>query len=174
MQELISLSFIRYDEKKKEYKKYYNNNNKLILFYDNNKPVFELKNDDKILMKGDFNFIGRFKKTDNTFKWGWDYLYINNKNNFMSNNTYYIKKIINYIFNLNINANNIEELIFYYDIKNTFLHNIINIENPIQLDMLLAITLYITNSELIYKIDNTEENYTEYYILRNVYDKFYK
>jgi hypothetical protein len=165
---LISLSLIHYDMQKKKYKKFYNNNNKLILHYYNNVPIFELKNNDKILMKGNYNFIGMISKTDNKFRWGWDYLYIDHNKQFMTNNTYYIKKIINYIFNLNINANNVEELIFYYDIKNMFLHNIINIENPIQLEQLLAITLLITKSDLIYKIDNTNNNHTEYYILRNV------
>ena len=165
---LISLSLIYYDTQKKKYKKYYNRNNNLILNYHNNEPVFELKNGNKILMKGDYNFIGMVSKTDNKFRWGWDYLYINDQQQFMKNNTYYIKKIINYIFNLNINANNVEELIFYNDIKDMFLHNIINIENPIQLEQLLAITLLITKSDLIYKINNANKNYTEYYILRNV------
>jgi hypothetical protein len=166
MQELISLSFINYDKQTKKYKKYYNN--EITLNYCDDKPIFELNNDKKILMKGDFNFIGRFFKNTNIFKWGWDFLYINHNKQFMKNNTYYIKKIINYIFNLNINADNIEELIFYYDIKNMFLHNNYKIEFPIQLEQILAITLLITKSDLIYKVDNVEKNYTDYYILRNV------
>ncbi len=169
MQELVSLSFIYYDMKIKKYKKYYNKNNELMLFYNkNNEPVFKLQNDTKILMKGDFNFIGIFYKDDNSFHWGWDILYINDEQKFMKNNTYYIRKIINYIFDLNIDAQNIEELIFYYDIKNMFLHNKIIIENPIQLEQLLAITLCITKSDLIYKKNKVDKNYTEYYILRNV------
>jgi hypothetical protein len=164
MQELISLSFIYYDMQTKKYKKYYNN--ELTLNYNDDKPTFKLEKDTKILMKGDYNFIGRFFKTTKIFKWGWDFLYIDKKKNFIKNNTYYIKKIINYIFNLNINANNVEELIFYNDIKNIFLHNKYVIENPIQLEQLLAITLYITKSDLIYKINN--ESFTEYYLLKNV------
>ena len=70
MLDLISLSFINYDMQIKKYKKYYNNNNKLILHYNNNnQPIFELKNDDKILMKGDYNFIGIYGKQDNDFRW---------------------------------------------------------------------------------------------------------
>jgi len=164
--DLISLSFINYDMQKKKYKKYYNKNYKLIRMYINNEPIFELKNDDKILMKGNFNFIGEFFKTKKKFKWGWDFLYINDTNDFMKNNTYYIKKIIKYIFDLDINAQNIEELIYYNDIKNMFLHNKIKIENRIQFEQLLAISLYITKSDLIYKVDNV--NNTDYYILRNV------
>jgi hypothetical protein len=167
MLDLISLSFINYDMQIKKYKKYYNNNNKLILHYNNNnQPIFELKNDDKILMKGDYNFIGIYGKQDNDFRWGWDYLYINNQQELMTNNTYYIKKIIKYIFNLNINAKNVEELIFYNDIKNMFLHSTNIIENPIQLEQILAITLFITKSDLIYKIN--KEHKTEYFLLRNV------
>jgi hypothetical protein len=166
---LIALSFIYYDMQKQKYKKYYNDNYNLKLYDEiNNEPTFELKDGAKIVMKGNFNFIGLFDKDDNTFRWGWDYLYISNQNKFITNNTYYIKRIINYIFSLNINGDNIDELIFYYDIKNMFLHNKHIIENPIQLEQLLAITLYLTKSDLIYKIDNINENHTEYYILRNV------
>ena len=168
MQELVSLSFIYYDMQIEKYKKYYNKKNELMLFYDNNKPVFELKNDTKILMKGDFNFIGVFFKNTKKFQWSWDMIYIDDKQTFMKNNTYYIRKIINYIFDLNIDAQNIEELIFYNDIKNMFLHNLIDIKNPVQLEQLLAMTLHVTKSDLIYKMDNVKNNYTEYYILRNV------
>jgi hypothetical protein len=167
---LVSLSLIYYDMQINKYKKYYNKNNKLMLFYnENNQPVFKLENDTKLLMKGDYNFIGAFLKTTNQFQWGWDILFVNStEKKFMKNNTYYIRKIINYIFDLNIDAKNVEELIFYNDIKNMFLHNMFNIENPIQLEQLLAITLNVTKSDLIYKIDNVDKNYTEFYILRNV------
>jgi hypothetical protein len=168
---LICLSLIYYDKQKQKYKKYYNDKNNLELHYGID-PIFKLKNDDKILMEGNYNFIGRYDKGNNTFRWGWDYLYISRKKELMTSNTYYFKKIINYIFSLYINEKihekNMEKIIFYYDIKNMFLHHEYLIENPTQLELLLAITLYITKSDLLYKLDNIEENYTEYYILRNI------
>jgi hypothetical protein len=170
--DIISLSFIYYDMQIKKYKKYYNKNNKLILKYYNDEATFEIKNDTKILMTGNFNYIGRFNNNQKIFKWGWDFTYINNKNEFIKNNTYYIKKIMNYIFDINIKGNNIEEniedIIYYNDIKDIFLHNKNTIEYPLQLEQLLAITLYITKSDLIYKKDLIDQKNTDYYILRNV------
>ena len=196
MQENISESLIFYDNSLKKYKKYYKNNNKLILFVDfiNDVPIFELKNDNKIFMKGDYNLIGLYveKNGKKYFRWGWDYLYntnilstkgvhntniynyddpLPNKNNDIVlniNNTYFIKKIINYIFNLKININNSKEKFYYVDMKNIFLHHIVEIENPLQMELILAMTLLITKSDLIWKVDDEKDNYTRYYLLRNV------
>ena len=199
MQENISKSFINYDNSLKTYKKYYNDNIKLTLNFKVNLiddvPIFELKNNNKILMKGDYNLIGIFGKKENTnikyFRWGWDLLYHTNKDNknesdtyyinnkeivtnkneeiiYNINNTYYIKKIINYIFDLKINVNNYKEMFFYEDMKNLFLHHIIKIENPLQLELLLAMTLYITKSNLIWKENDDDNMITRYYLLRNV------
>lgn len=165
---LIVSSFIYYDMQKKKYKKYYNNKNNLKIYHEPNKePYFELINDAEILMKGEYNLIGIFNNDKKLFRWGWDYVMWDFDNKFMSRNTYYIKKIINYIFSLNINGDNIEEDTFFYkDMKNLFLHHKFIIKNPLQLEQLLAITLYITKSDLIYKIQ--KNNKTEYYILRNI------
>jgi len=192
MQENISKSFINYDNSLKIYKKYYNDNIKLTLNFINNVPTFELKNNNKILMNGDYNLIGIYgkdSKNEDTkyFRWGWDLLYstdkktnvdtnytnykIINKNEDVLiniNNTYYIKKIINYILDLKININNFKELFFYEDMKNLFLHHIIIIENPLQLELLLAMTLYITKSDLIWKVYDNNINVVKYYLLRNV------
>ena len=188
MQENISESFKYYDNSLKEYKKYYNINKKIKLNFKinliDNIPVFELKNENKVLMRGDYNLIGIFGKKEGTntkyFRWGWDILYyakydnnlINeNKNNDVLlniNNTHYIKKIINYIFDLKINVNNYKEVFFYEHMKEIFLRHIIEIENPLQLDMLLAMTLYITKSDLIWRVVGDDNNITRYYLLRNV------
>ena len=197
MQENISKSFINYDNSLKTYKKYYNDNIKLTLNFIDDVPTFELKNNKKILMNGDYNLIGIYGKDKDKnikyFRWGWDLLYSTDKKTNVDanntnykdenilininkdenedvliniNNTYYIKKIINYILDLKININNFKELFFYEDMKNLFLHHIIKIENPLQLELLLAMTLYITKSDLIWKVN--DNNYIKYYLLRNV------
>jgi hypothetical protein len=200
MQENISKSFIKFDNSLSKYKKYYNDDIKLSLNFINDIPTFELKNDNKILMKGDYNLIGVYGQDNNNkyFRWGWDYIYGTNKlenvegnntyyilddifknknenkdiiiskNENIINNTFYIKKIINYIFDLKINLNNYKELFFYEDMKNLFLHHIIKIENPLKLDLLLAMTLYITKSDLIWKVNDNVNNVKRYYLLRNV------
>lgn len=166
---LITEAFIYYDIQKKKYKKYYNDKNNLELSY-NSELFFKLKNNDKILMKGTYNFIGIFYKDCKKFRWAWDYLYINNNKELMTSNTRFLTKIINYISSLYINEKitEIEKIIFYYDIKNIFLRYEYIIEIPLHLELLLAITLYITKSDLVYKLDNKEQNCTEYYILKNV------
>ena len=199
MQENILESFKYYDNSVEKYKEYYKINIKNKLNFKVNLideiPVFEIKNDKKILMKGDYNLIGIFGKKENTnikyFRWGWDLLYHTNKDNknesdtyyinnkeivtnkneeiiYNINNTYYIKKIINYIFDLKINVNNYKEMFFYEDMKKIFLRHMIEIENPLQLDLLLAMTLYITKSNLIWKVNDDDNMITRYYLLRNV------
>jgi hypothetical protein len=196
MQENISKSFINYDNSLKTYKKYYNDNIKLTLNFIDDIPTFELKNNNKILMNGDYNLIGIYGKDKDIkyFRWGWDLLYSTDKKTNVDanntnykgfknenilinknedvliniNNTYYIKKIINYILDLKININNFKELFFYEDMKNLFLHHIIKIENPLQLELLLAMTLYITKSDLIWKVYDNNINVVKYYLLRNV------
>jgi hypothetical protein len=199
MQENILESFKYYDNSVEKYKEYYKINIKNKLNFKVNLiddvPIFELKNDKKILMKGDYNLIGIFGKKENTnikyFRWGWDLLYHTNKDNknesdtyyinnkeivtnknekiiYNINNTYYIKKIINYIFDLKINVNNYKEMFFYEDMKKIFLRHMIEIENPLQLDLLLAMTLYITKSNLIWKENDDDNMITRYYLLRNV------
>jgi hypothetical protein len=199
MQENILESFKYFDNSVEKYKEYYKINIKNKLNFKVNLiddiPVFELKNDKKILMKGDYNLIGIFGKKENTnikyFRWGWDLLYHTNKDNknesdtyyinnkeivtnkneeiiYNINNTYYIKKIINYIFDLKINVNNYKEMFFYEDMKKIFLRHMIEIENPLQLDLLLAMTLYITKSNLIWKENDDDNMITRYYLLRNV------
>lgn len=183
MQENISESFKYYDNSLKKYKKYYkDNNNELKKDFINNLPTFELKNDNKILMSGEYNFIGLYGDENGKkyFRWGWDMIFthqIDTKNNSIDtnnineininkNNTYYIKKIINYIFDLKINVNDSKELFYYEDIKNLFLHYMIEIKNPLQFEILLAMTLLITKSDLIWR--EKIGQYTRYYLLKNV------
>jgi hypothetical protein len=203
MQENISESLKKYDYSFEKYKEYYKINKKNKLTFKVNLiddvPVFELKNNIKILMTGDYNLIGVYDKKNKKFRWGWDMIYSKQKNKTVNenenenkmyyidenkqskdiilnkediilniNNTYYIKKIINYIFDLKINLNNFKELFFYDDMRNIFLHHIINIKNRLQIELILAMTLYITKSDLIWKVNDNDNNYRIYYLLRNV------
>ena len=44
----------------------------------------------------------------------------------------------------------------------------IEINNPLQLELLLAMTLLITKSDLIWKVTDDDNMFTRYYLLRNV------
>jgi hypothetical protein len=169
---LIALSLIYYDTQKKKYKKYYKKDYNLILKTLNNDldlPIFYLQKNNINLIQGNFNIIGIFDKNNNEFRWGWDLIILNKSNKLVKNNTYFIRQIINYIFDYNINEENIDEdLLFYKDLKNIFLNPIIYIKNPIQLEIILAITQYITKSEMIFKKYNKNQNIDKFYLLKNI------
>lgn len=169
---LIALSLIYYDIQKKKYKKYYKKNYNLTLINYNNDlelPQFNLQKNNISLIKGSFNIIGFLDKNNNEFRWGWDLIILNESNKLIKNNTYFIRQIINYIFDYNIEQDNFnEELLFYKDLKNIFLNPRILIENPIQLEKILAITQYITKSEMIYKIYDKKKNIDKFYLLKNI------
>lgn len=163
---LIALALNYYDTQTQKYKKYYDNKYNIKFYHEHNFSSFELKEDTKILMKGEYNIIGYFYKNNNTFAWGWDTLATDNNNKLILN-TYYIKRIIIYILNIVIEDNE-EEIKYYSNLINTFLHHRIIIKYPLQLEILLAITLYITNSDFIYKrINKNNNNIIEYYIFKN-------
>jgi hypothetical protein len=84
-------------------------------------------------------------------------------NRYQSN--WYIGELYYLFFNFLKTLPNIS--IEYKDIKDLFLHNKFIIDNPLQLEQILAITLYITKSDFIYKKYNNK-NEVGYYLLRNV------
>lgn len=102
-----------------------------------------------------YNIVGRFDKSTNIWEWGW----INNE---VKNKTY-----------------NMRELFFYgldnYDenfkiINNMFTNTKIKIENPINIDILLAITLRFLVGRGFKYFYSTKDNanITKYYILKPV------
>lgn len=174
---LIALSLIYYDTQKEKYKKYYKKDYNLILEINDNHldlPTFILQKNNINLIEGNFNIIGIFYKNNNEFRWGWDLIILNQFKQLIKNNTYFIRQIINYIFDYNIEQDNIngnntdEDLLFYKDLKNIFLNPIISIKNPIQLEKILAITQYITKSEMIFKKSDIKRNRDKFYLFKNI------
>ena len=157
---LIELSFNYYDFKKKKYKKYYNSS----IYkhnYDPTTNIFYLKKNNNNILKFEKQLLGSFNKDTNIFTWGW-YYYVNNAQNIQYDNTYVIKKILNYILKMRIKN---KEIIF--NIRNIFLRYQYNISYPLELELILATTLYITKSDMIYRDDNNKK-IIFYYLLRNV------
>jgi hypothetical protein len=155
---LIKLSFNYYDFKKKEYKKYYNPIYKK--YYDSTTNITYLNKNNNNILKIEEQFLGTFNKDTNIFTWGW-YYYVDNAENKHIENTYIIKKILNYILKMKIKN---KEMIF--NIRNIFLRYQYNISYPLELELILAMTLYITKSDMIYREDKKEK--IIYYLLRNV------
>jgi hypothetical protein len=155
---LIELSFNYYDLKKKEYKKYYNSS----IYKQNYDPttnIFYLKKNNNNILKFEKQLLGSFDKDTNIFTWGWYYYYYNN--NIQYDNTYVIKKILNYILKMKIKNKGIIK-----NFRKIFLRYQYNISYPLELELILAMTLYITKSDMIYRDDNKKIIF--YYLLRNV------
>jgi hypothetical protein len=169
---LINLSLIYYDTQKEKYKKYYKKNITLYLESGNknlNLPIFNLKKNDNILIEGNFNIIGIFEKDTNKFIWAWYKIVKNNNNKIVKNNTFFVRQIINYILDYDIDENNLnEEILFYNQLKKLFLNPELSIEYQIELEIILAITLFITKSDMIYKIYNKNNNTDQFFILKNM------
>jgi hypothetical protein len=146
---LVNLSLAYYDERKKKYKKYYNPQFTLEGVIIENTKQYYLNNNNINIFKCEVHFIGRFYKDNNIFRWGWAYLDDKNKNLDI------FKQIINYLF--------------YKDniIRKLFLRFRMTIKYPLELELILAITLYITKSDMIYKETN-KDNITYYYLLKNI------
>lgn len=156
---LIELSFNYYDLKKKEYKKYYNSS----IYKQNYDPttnIFYLKKNNNNILKFEKQLLGSFNKDTNIFTWGWYYYFVNN--NIQYDNTYVIKKILNYILKMKIKNKDIIK-----NIRKIFLRYQYNISYPLELELILAMTLYITKSDMIYRDDNNKK-IIFYYLLRNV------
>lgn len=148
---LVKLSLAYYDERNKKYKKYYNPQFTLEEKIIENTAQYYLNNNinNINIFKCEFFFIGKFYKDKQKFEWGWGTLDNNN------DNMYIFKQIINYIF---FKDNFIRKLFLRYKM---------NIKNPLVLELILAITLYITKSDMIYK-KQKENNITYYFLIKNI------
>lgn len=148
---LVNLSLAHYDERNKKYKKYYNPQFTLEEdIIENTKQYYLNNNINNInIFKCEVHFIGKFNKDNNKFQWGWATLDDNNKNIDI------FKQIINYIFYKNS------------FIRKLFLRYKMNILYPLELELILAITLYITKSDMIYK-KQKENNITHYFLIKNI------
>jgi hypothetical protein len=104
----------------------------------NNIKISELKNDE-------YEILGYYDKINKI--WSWSYIF--NKSN--------IKKIIDLLYEENENN---EELNI---IRYTFINSKFIITNDIQLDIILALSLYYLKLSNIY-IHNINENYIKYLI----------
>ena len=70
--------------------------------------------------------------------------------------------MLNYILNMKIKDINI-----IHTFRNMFLRYQYYISYPLELELIFAIILYITKSDMIYK-KTKKDNITFYYLLRNV------
>ena len=112
-----------------------------IKFYDINK---------NLLFESGYEILGKYNQKNSTWYWGWSILSINNNQNFISRN------ILNYSFKLNFDTQ--QEVL----LKSILLQSRHLIKNKMQLEILLAISSYLSKFQFIFKVPFLPEIFNEY------------
>lgn len=102
-----------------------------IKFFDSNK---------KILLESGFENVGVYKQKNNIWQWGWSIDSINNNQNFISRN------ILLYSFKLK------SDIPSEYLLKSILLNSKHTIKNKLQLEILLALSSYLSKFHFIFKL----------------------
>lgn len=125
-----------------------------IINYPNLTPKIQFfDGEKKLLLESSFENIGIYKQKNNIWKWGWSMNTINNNQNSISRN------ILLYSFKLRSDIN--KEFL----LKSILLESTIEIKNKLQLDILLAISSYLSKFYFIFKlpiVPNIDEEFINY------------
>jgi hypothetical protein len=164
---IVSLSLAYYDTKKRDHQQYYSADHRLELHEDGNDtslPTYELIRSNKVVNAGVYNILGVYFKEEKQWTWGW---MVNERTKIA---TYLCRQILNYaldiVFEESVKSN---PQTFKLMIKNDLMNPFITIEHPVQLEQYLAMGQYLTNSDMVYKVDNHPmfgSNVTVYTILK--------
>jgi hypothetical protein len=157
---LIIDSFDYYDKNKdKDYEKRFYFWEKELSKNDNEKSkiVFYDKNNKKVL-EGNIELIGSHNTNIRLWTWGWAQLKL------PKNLTYRSRKLLNYGLDIIFDEENNNITDIY--LKNILISSEININNDLQLDMLLAISSYLTKIPDIIRVREKYDIY--YYFLTNI------
>lgn len=156
---IINKVLEKYDENMEKYDKflkkikYYKFKTNKIIFYDEKK---NLVNSSRIEM------LSIYFNNNNIWSWIWAIPYIKNDQTKLSRN------LLNY--GLNINIDNFDNIF----LKNFLITSRINLNNPLQLDIYIALSSYLLKYPLIIPIEyNFNDKKEEYYIYKKKnYDIF--
>jgi hypothetical protein len=149
-----------YDNNRIKYKKFYKSIKKHNLINstnDNTKSKIQFINkDEQIFEESNYEVLGYYVNKNNNWIWSW---YICGLE---KNETELARNILNYGINIDCSEDNF----FLNFIRNYLITGIIEI-NDIQLDLILAISLYITKKGTIYKtkIFTDDKNFYEQYFI---------
>jgi hypothetical protein len=158
--ELIHNMYHYYDSQFFKYKKFFNEvsySKEINSQSDTNSNIIEFYNKkNKIILKASYQFLGRYFEKDNIWKWGWCIDMHKNLN-------YFIKKIFDYGFNLNTVIDNKNPNKIISLIKKILTNSIIKIIN---IEFILALSLYITKADFIY--ENKINNEWNCFLLKNI------
>ena len=176
---IVSQSFAYFDNQNKKYHKYLNSNVKLIqtdeeLISEFNLPKCKLvlnndNSDNKepiTLLTCDYNVIGVFIPENNNWIWGWATYWVGRPFDNTKSDTYLSRQIVTYAFDISEKIK--QNIALYTQVRLDLLTSRIVIEHPIHFEKILAIALYITHSDMIFKSHDVFSNAVVYYLLKNV------
>lgn len=150
---IVSLSLNYYDRQQRKHAEYYKDDCRVELHNngnDVNLPTYTMFKDSAEIHSGIYNILGLYFKEEKQWTWGWA---INNKTKV---ETYLSRKILNYALDITILDKSNAEMLKVV-IKSDLLNASNVIEHPVQLEQYLAIGQYVTNADMVYKIDNHPE-----------------
>lgn len=171
---IVTQALAYHDNSKHKYKKFYKSDYKFDFVRSTNNidvPICYFLKDNKIIAKGNNNILGIYLKNENLWVWGWSIMLYDINNSF-KNRTYVSRKILNYGLDITFDkytqsilksenqsdtisaedeiAEKQRNIVFHIELKQDLLTSKIKITHPIQLEKILAVSQYITKSDLIY------------------------
>lgn len=158
--QLVQKALYNYDNKNEQYKDIISQPK---IDRDRNEIVLKFKT-----KKFSYNILGLFDNTTNIWMWGWmSPIYKNREIEFS-------KKLLDYGIKINIDSINQNTLDKLY-LKTQFTNSRFLLNNKIQLDLHLAISLYLLKdnfdfiySDIIYMNKEKTKFLTVYYLLKNI------
>lgn len=157
---IIALALSYYDKYHKENEVLYDTKYNIIINDKNNNRNVQIKLNENIVKEGYFNILGIFFPENNTFVWGWSLPYSSINNNSDKDQTYLSRRILNYALDMDFDSRNP----MIYELRTELLSNKIKIEHPYQLEKLIAVSQYITKTQMVYKIKNEYSNADVWYL----------
>ena len=160
---LIPRSLEYYDKNVEDYEPFFNNvyDSKTIQNdkdMERNKILFYNKKND-VILESEYEIIGLFYKKYNLWSWGWAIPSLK------KNETYIIKKLLNYALDIDISRTNNKSFGF---IKTELINSRSKITDELQLHIHLALASYLSKNKIIYKrkyyLSEEPEDFIIYYL----------
>ena len=169
---IVSLALQFYDKQKHKHAVYYNEEHRVSFVSstsDIQLPMFNIKRGDKTVLSGQYNIIGFYFKEERKWVWGWGVNYTK------KNDTYMSRNILLYGLDMQLNFKDMDDNATYNRfvldlmVKTDLTSKEIAIEHPAQLEQYLALGLYLTKSDMVYKEESSDKfgkNVVTYFVFK--------
>lgn len=169
---IVSLALQYYDKQKNKHAAYYSDQHRVSFSSSDSDiqlPVFEIKKGDSTVLRGQYNIIGFYFKEERKWVWGWGANYTKKSDTYLSRN------ILLYGLDMQLNFSDMDEnatfnrFVLDLMVKNDLTSKELAVDHPVQLEQCLALGLYLTKSDMVYKQDSSDKfgkNVTTYFVFK--------